>query len=152
MGGRISWQSGGRRRGKWKRLNMHKFFKRFFIADARCETDFHYNSSFLERFWFLFRTTPQDIRCGIHSGFPYCCIAFFIVPWKLISLLGRDHCSNNILWSAYWTLKLLAGELYYNEARYIQCPICMIRGKFIRAKDCNCRYYDPFYSPTNNTE
>ena len=131
---------------------MLSCLKRFFVADSRCDPEFHYTAPFKERFWHMFRTTPQDIRCGIHSGFPPCCIAFFIGPWKLVSLIGRDHCSHNILWSTYWTLRTLSEELYNNESRYIQCPICLARGKVIEAKDCNCRYYDPFHQPKNNIE
>jgi len=59
-----------------------------------------------------------DFWCGIESGFPLCCIDFFINFWcpvreSKFMFSGRPECYD-------WNLKYDIG--------HIQCPDCIING------------------------
>lgn len=71
---------------------------------------------------------PYEIHCGKHSGFPDCCIKFFITRWITKdpnSKFRKDYCKRLI--------KLMPG--------YIPCPKCVKNKTFITVKKCpvNCK-------------
>lgn len=58
----------------------------------------------------------NDFWCGIESGFPLCCIDFFINFWvpvreKKIMFAGRPECYD-----------------WKSNTGYVQCPECIIKG------------------------
>jgi len=71
----------------------------------------------------------QDVARGVHSGFPMCCIAFFVLAWNRRNLRGG--------WDLYERL-LDATE---PMAGYVRCPVCVLRGRVARAHYCTdaCR-------------
>ena len=73
----------------------------------------------------LCRNMPHDIRCGLHSGIPLCCILWFITCWKP---LHRHICSG------YFQVMWLRGA----DFDHIPCPICLARGREDGVADCDC--------------
>jgi hypothetical protein len=67
-------------------------------------------------------------RCGRHSGFPICCVVWWLTGWRLV----RTN-ENYIAWMT-------------NRHRpwYIQCPFCIMRGHTVPMRDCamRCRPYN----------
>jgi len=68
----------------------------------------------------------RDIICGLHSGFPPCCVKFFVTKW--IWNVGSKN-SNK-----YFEKIVLAGPWY------IPCPKCLKNKTFVPVKECpeNC--------------
>ena len=58
------------------------------------------------------------IRCGLHSGFPRCCIRFFLGPWSKMSLVERRQ------------------YLQSPGPGYVPCPACVAADNFVKAKSC----------------
>lgn len=71
---------------------------------------------------------PYDIHCGRHSGFPECCIKFFITKWIW----------NYSRYKLHWK-KL--GRLRKNRPDYIPCPTCLKNKTFVKLISCpkNCK-------------
>jgi hypothetical protein len=76
--------------------------------------------------------TLLDIRCGIDSGIPLCCIAWFIGPWEWL-LQVTPH-------RAYFYHEEPSPGLEGLRVRYfralgargfdhIGCPLCLLRGR-----------------------
>lgn len=66
----------------------------------------------------LVSETKTDIRCGRHSGFRPCCVAFFVGPWKhLMFAYAPDRVRN-----AYFGL--IDGH-YGCNVQYVCCPLCI---------------------------
>ena len=62
--------------------------------------------------------------CGRHSGIPECCIDFFIGQW------------SNVL---HPQVKIRGQYLQMcNPASYIRCPMCILNGKIVKLKRCDC--------------
>ncbi len=60
-----------------------------------------------------------DVRCGLHSGFPRCCIRFFIGTWVRMSEDERGpHLDSD------------------PEAGYVRCPACVASGHRVQVKPC----------------
>lgn len=59
------------------------------------------------------------IRCGLHSGFPRCCIRFFIGPGTQMSDADR---------ATYFETTPGVG--------YMPCPACVASGTFVKVKPC----------------
>lgn len=77
---------------------------------------------------FYLHLIPYEIHCGRHSGFPDCCIKFYITEWiwhDIDSQFRRDH------------LKRLE-----DAPGYIVCPKCLKSKNFIEVKCCpkSCRF------------
>lgn len=70
-----------------------------------------------------------DIRCGIDSEIPACCIAWFIGPWKVLlrACWSPKKGSKNV-----WAHKV---HLRYFQAlqvrgfEHIGCPLCLLRSR-----------------------
>ncbi len=64
-------------------------------------------------------------RCGRHSGFPLCCILWYLGPWQLIIFkIPR-------MWKWYWNLR-------DENDGYVRCPICLLTNRRVKVKDCDC--------------
>lgn len=76
----------------------------------------------------ILNNIPYDIHCGKHSGFPNCCIIFFITQWAWMSSNKKQpH------WDKMNKLR--------NHPGYIPCPKCLRNRDFIKVKLCpkNCQ-------------
>jgi len=78
----------------------------------------------------------EDITCGFHSGFPPCCIHFFIFKWwpnilskrmRILSKRMREH------WKAIRRVRKY-------DIQYIPCPQCLKDRNIVEVKKCpkNC--------------
>lgn len=74
---------------------------------------------------FVLKKIPYDILCGKHSGFPDCCIKFFITKWTW--LWG---CEPSKFRKAY------SKRLKMSEAGYVPCPKCLKAKKFVDVQPC----------------
>jgi len=75
------------------------------------------------------RNLIHDIRCGIHSGIPACCIAFFVGHWA--------HGFSEDKQAQYITRhrkKLREAGLM----GYVACPDCLETKNFTTLKPCAC--------------
>lgn len=70
----------------------------------------------------------HDWRCGHHSGFPTCCVIWFVTTWRLIS---------------YWPwANLMYHRLRWEglgRCQYIRCPWCKLTGRIETMSICECR-------------
>ena len=71
----------------------------------------------------------EDIICGLHSGFPPCCIKFYITKWiwNIRSKYNKEH------WKKIRRVRCA-------KVHYIPCPKCLKDKTFIKVKRCpkNC--------------
>lgn len=71
----------------------------------------------------------EDIICGFHSGFPPCCVKFFVTKWvwNLGSKSNREH------WRRIRRVRCA-------KVHYIPCPQCLKDKTFVELKCCpkNC--------------
>jgi hypothetical protein len=83
------------------------------------------------RLWL--RRSWLDLRCGECSGFPPCCIFWFLTGWKLI--FGKFTVTVHD--KPAWRARLI---LWYNERAgrrgYVPCPLCLISGARVRVWKC----------------
>jgi hypothetical protein len=76
----------------------------------------------------------QHVECGLHSGFPPCCIAF---GWIYSSLLASatvdmSYDEMDALRAPYHRLRGSRGLGYY------ACPACLLRGNIVTVVKCGC--------------
>jgi hypothetical protein len=64
----------------------------------------------------------HEIECGLHSGYPVCCVAFFVLVWHEWSELQRG--------SYMAGLKKSPG--------YVPCPRCLKAKTFVSGRPCAC--------------
>ena len=87
--------------------------------------------------WYMNKSL--DLRMGECSGFPPCCIAWFLTGWKLIYGSIEDFYDRPT-----WRAKLI---LWYHEmcgeSGYVPCPLCLISGARVRVRRCTdeCGHY-----------
>lgn len=74
---------------------------------------------------FILAKIPYDIHCGKHSGFPDCCIRFFITKWIWI----WDDQNSKFMKSYRKRLRSI-------NAGYVPCSDCLKKKKFITVKNC----------------
>lgn len=67
-----------------------------------------------------------NINCGLHSGFPDCCIMFFVMIYSKLSIKR----------SGYWDCHRYMNLHHWN---YIPCPHCALTGNRVKVEKCNCR-------------
>lgn len=68
----------------------------------------------------------KDIKCGIHSGFPICCISFYSFLWRPVLI-------------RYPLLRSWHDALERDKGPgYIRCPLCMLRRHIVDVKECVC--------------
>lgn len=86
----------------------------------------------------------KDITCGMHSGFPKCCILFFISVWRhymymlydLDTLPERTYRRSQALFTEFQEMLEAQG---IGRAGYIPCPRCQLEKNIVKVKTCNCR-------------
>lgn len=68
----------------------------------------------------------EAVECGVHSGFPLCCIAWYAGPWR--RFMARDGIALMDIYH-WWRWKVDAG--------YVQCPVCKVRRSTpVEVSDC----------------
>jgi hypothetical protein len=67
----------------------------------------------------------EDVRCGLHSGIPACCIAWYLGPWRLVGY-GRAPRIRRTYF------ELLDGF------GHIACPLCFLKGRVVEVRECDC--------------
>jgi hypothetical protein len=75
----------------------------------------------LKRIAQILKHFPQTIECGLHSGFPPCCVLYYM----------RVH-----LWKSHREMRKYtwaAGDLGF---QHIPCPDCLKDKKIVKAKNC----------------
>jgi len=67
----------------------------------------------------------EDIVCGFHSGFPPCCIKFFVTKWLWMgnTKARKDH------WKKIRRVRCF-------DVEYIPCPECLKNKTFVKLKKC----------------
>ncbi len=70
------------------------------------------------------RSTAAAVRGGLESGYPDCCILFFVVVWSMLDEPGRDR------YRAFIDRLAPAGP------GYIPCPRCLLEGNLVRPMAC----------------
>jgi len=73
----------------------------------------------------------HDIECGTHSGFPPCCIAWFI-------MVKRTMQPGSRAWRAYERALLRAAPARRGKVGYAPCPACVAARRFVRVASCTC--------------
>lgn len=71
---------------------------------------------------------PYEIHCGFHSGFPECCIKFWVTKWTWAD-------PDSSFKKKHWKL------LRKHDVGYIPCPKCLRNKTFVDVKPCpkSCR-------------
>ena len=88
--------------------------------------------------------TPDDtaihlVECGLHSGFPPCCVAFFVqVWWPTHMMEGRSPKlrETRALMSDYRRV-LDRQRKDHSQLSYIPCPKCVLTKKFVTMRRCS---------------
>lgn len=75
-------------------------------------------------------STFITVECGLHSGFPPCCIEFFVTTWRPLALARLD--SNHPGLAAVDEYRQLLGH-----NGYIPCPSCLQEKRAVRVKHCD---------------
>ncbi len=76
-----------------------------------------------------------DFKCGRHSGFPWCCIVWYV--WPYTRLGGHRLSGNRYIWKMRYAAWRAEGD-------YIECPFCKLRGrKPAPMRPCRCRPPSP---------
>jgi hypothetical protein len=68
-----------------------------------------------------------SINCGLHSGFPECCVVFYVTMiWPENSVTDiYSNCEAAI-------------NGYELGPSYRQCPACLLSGRRVAVKECHC--------------
>lgn len=72
------------------------------------------------------------IECGLHSGFPLCCVVFFVKVWGPFVMDVDD--ADRALSESYhaWLSNMEC------SVGYVPCPKCVIDETFVKVKSCDC--------------
>lgn len=73
-----------------------------------------------------FRWVLYDIRSGINSGIPLCCIIWYTFFWNMF-----------LLWKIN-LVKKIYHRVINGEFGYVICPICLILNYGVKVKTCSC--------------
>ncbi len=92
----------------------------------------------------------QQYRCGLHSGFPKCCIRFYVKTWKPVI---SEHSIDGVLQSTY-AFRAVQRWFFHAQraleksigrrAEYVMCPACVEAGNVVHSKPCP----EPYVSRT----
>lgn len=76
----------------------------------------------------------HHVECGLHSGFPPCCIAFGWIYSSLLAVkaVGLSYADMDDLRAPYRSMR---GS---RRADYYACPACLLGGNIVKAKKCRC--------------
>jgi len=74
-----------------------------------------------------------DIECGLHSGFPYCCIAFYTFVWYPLFCERAPAGTSLRRWYFDWRADCDG---------YIRCPACKLSGRRVHPRECGAGVFD----------
>lgn len=78
----------------------------------------------VDRSW---ERVAYEIECGVHSGIPVCCIAFYVQDWFKIKVFTVYRRELNKFTKKH---KFFIG--------YIPCPRCFLLERFVSLTPCTC--------------
>ena len=75
------------------------------------------------------------IECGLHSGFPACCVAFFVKVWwpwaaAIDQLPARAQAEAQDAYDTY--------QRWSTRPGYVPCPSCVVARRFVEVLPCDC--------------
>ena len=74
-----------------------------------------------------YRFRPRhDIRCGLKSNIPLCCILFFLVFWQIIFIFVH-----------FSIVRKFVSWYPPEPCGYVPCVFCVIRKSFRKVHDCS---------------
>lgn len=85
----------------------------------------------------------HDIVCGLHSGIPPCCVAFFVMTWEPLMfeewLAEEEKDTERLetiehLMAGWWNCITEPDDNW----GYIPCPACFLQGKRVKVRRCKC--------------
>lgn len=68
---------------------------------------------------------PKTIECGLHSGFPPCCVAFYVTQKMWMDNIEQDAYNKRIYKKN-------------NSYGYVPCPDCLKSGNKVIVIECDC--------------
>lgn len=71
----------------------------------------------------LLNHLSKTVECGTHSGYPACCISFYVI--RLLSF-SRQQFRN-------YKKKMVQSQI---DWQYIPCPDCLSSGNKVKSKRC----------------
>lgn len=80
----------------------------------------------------------KHIKCGRHSGFSLCCIAWYVMIWN--NKLTGNPCDRGV--NVLYTTKQHTWKAKYLKLKnidlfgYVPCPICLYRKKVKSVYSC----------------
>lgn len=83
---------------------------------------------------------PSTFECGVHSGFPTCCIIFYMTRKMWMSESeNRDY--NKLIHQKMKMILDEDGEYIKHIPGYIPCPKCLESENFVTdIKPCECNH------------
>ncbi len=83
-----------------------------------------------------------EINCGLHSGFPECCILFYVTFWaSLFTWSGDGSYRSAYAAGRYKLYRRMMEQIAGRWVGYIPCPACLLARKFVEPKECSCKHY-----------
>jgi hypothetical protein len=82
-----------------------------------------------------------DIECGLHSGFPPCCVIFYITVWARSVGFKKDKSSVDMFHFTQFCENYLTPVTRLTGlavSGYVPCPACILARHFVTTKKCNC--------------
>ncbi len=81
------------------------------------------------------RAMMERVECGLHSGLPRCCVAFFVKVWwpymlAIDGLSPRAEADAHVAFDAY--------QLWTTRPGYVPCPRCVVDKNFVEVLPCAC--------------
>ena len=70
-----------------------------------------------------------DVRCGRHSGFPRCCVLWYVTVWQFV-LLDRSE-------GFIYRYRYL--RVFGRDVEYVRCPMCYLRRRAVAMQVCDCK-------------
>lgn len=77
-------------------------------------------------------STFMLVECGLHSGFPRCCIIFFVTAYAPLGFADHLRTKERRAFEHYKKLNRDRGM-----DGYIACPQCLIKRTVVRVKPCD---------------
>jgi hypothetical protein len=85
------------------------------------------------------RQLPKSFECGVHSGFPTCCIVFYLTRKIWMTELENERYNSLIRQKRYYVYNDV-GAIDKIVPSYIPCPRCLELNHFVTdIKACDCK-------------
>lgn len=93
----------------------------------------------------------DDITCGLHSGIPECCVAFYVMMWGPV-VEAKEALVHPVADEIYRQSRLIDHEkpvsnlLKFTDryrkllgpCGYVRCPACILARRVVTVKACDC--------------